>query len=53
MKRWVLAGAKGFEPPIYSLGGCRHILARPRAHNELPEHSMKQYSKNVFQVKYP
>jgi len=21
-----------FEPAIYSLGGCRHILARPRAH---------------------
>ena len=25
------AGAGGFEPPTYSLGGCRHILARPRA----------------------
>lgn len=43
-----LAGAKGFEPPIYSLGGCRHIRARPRAHDELPEHSMKQIVKLYF-----
>ena len=25
------AGAGGFEPPIYSLGGCRLIRTRPRA----------------------
>ena len=50
-KKWSLAGAKGFEPPIYSLGGCRHIRARPRAHDEFPEHGMKQYCKTAFQVK--
>lgn len=48
-----LAGAKGFEPPIYSLGGCRHIRARPRAHNGFSEYSMQQYVKTAFQVKYP
>ena len=53
VKKWSLAGAKGFEPPIYSLGGCRHIRARPRAHDEFPEYRMKQYCKTAFQVKYP
>gem|GEM_PF-1633317 len=28
-----MAGVRGFEPPIYSLGGCRLILARLHAHN--------------------
>ncbi len=37
MKESEMAGAKGFEPPIYSLGGCRPILARPRAHFDTPE----------------
>jgi hypothetical protein len=27
-----LAGVKGFEPLIYSLGGCRLVLARLHAH---------------------
>ncbi len=37
MKESDMAGAKGFEPPIYSLGGCRPIQARPRAHIDTPE----------------
>ena len=37
MKESSMAGAKGFEPPAYSLGGCRPILARPRAHCDTPE----------------
>ena len=28
-----LAGVKGFEPLIYSLGGCRLVLARLHAHD--------------------
>ncbi len=28
----MLAGVKGFEPLIYSLGGCRLVLARLHAH---------------------
>jgi hypothetical protein len=39
-----LAGAKGFEPPIYSLGGCRHIRARPRAHDNFQENTAMQLS---------
>lgn len=27
----VTTGVEGFEPPTYSLGGCRHVLARPHA----------------------
>ena len=28
-----MAGVKGFEPLIYSLGGCRLVLARLHAHD--------------------
>ena len=36
-----MAGVKGFEPLVYSLGGCRHILARPHAHiGNTPEWSI-------------
>ncbi len=29
-----VTGVRGFEPPVYSLGGCRLIQTRPHAHGD-------------------